>query len=529
MKRPAKNFSTIPVYMVIGVLLLSLASPALANTKPTFLYVANSGDSFPGVLVPNTQVSNTISGYAINSTTGALTPLPGSPFTAGSNPYALTLDPASQFLYVANRVSNTISAFTVNASTGALTQIPGSPFAAGSAPDAVAVSPSGQFLYEANQVDNTIWVYSIDAETGALTPIGSPFAAGITPTSLTMDPQGRFLYVSENDQNDDYFNFLGYTINSGTGALTPISSGIMEANYEGPRGAAIDPAGKYLFQINYFGYDWGVDSYSINGSTGGTIFTGFGDGSNVPSAVAVHPSGQFVYVTDDRSDYVAAYTLDNTTGYLTRIPGSPYGDNCEYGPCAPAGPYVTGELPESIAIDPSGQFAYVGNMYTNNVSGFSINASTGVMTPIPGSPFAAGTGPASVAIASSFYVPINFSSFQLNVTPGSMTTFTVSGLFTLGSGNSGINPLSQPVTIQVGSYTVTIPVGSFTQRIKNEYNFAGQINGVTLQVAILSTSSNSYSIAVEGKGNMVIGSTNPVPVGLSIGVNQGSMSTTAVF
>src|SRR5260370_1951714 len=43
------------------------------------------------------------------------------------------------------------------------------------------------------------------------------------------------------------------------------------------------------------------------------------------------------------------------------------------------------------------QFAYVANVASNNVSAYSIGAG-GALTPLPGSPFAAGTAPTSVAL-----------------------------------------------------------------------------------------------------------------------------------
>lgn len=44
------------------------------------------------------------------------------------------------------------------------------------------------------------------------------------------------------------------------------------------------------------------------------------------------------------------------------------------------------------------RFAYVANNGSANVSAYTIDATTGALTPIPGSPFDAGTSPASVAI-----------------------------------------------------------------------------------------------------------------------------------
>jgi DNA-binding beta-propeller fold protein YncE len=50
-----------------------------------------------------------------------------------------------------------------------------------------------------------------------------------------------------------------------------------------------------------------------------------------------------------------------------------------------------------VAVDPTGKFAYVANAFGNNVSAYSIGAN-GALTPVTGSPFAAGTAPFSVAV-----------------------------------------------------------------------------------------------------------------------------------
>src|SRR5205085_1761719 len=88
--------------------------------------------------------------------------------------------------YVANVNSNNVSGYTINGMTGALTPISGSPFGAGIEPFSVAVDPTGKFAYVANVKDNNVSGYTINGVTGALTPmIGSPFAAGIEPASIT--------------------------------------------------------------------------------------------------------------------------------------------------------------------------------------------------------------------------------------------------------------------------------------------------------------------------------------------------------
>ena len=52
----------------------------------------------------------------------------------------------------------------------------------------------------------------------------------------------------------------------------------------------------------------------------------------------------------------------------------------------------------SFAFPVFGQFTYVANQFSNDVSGYTINATTGALVPIAGSPFAAGAAPLSVVV-----------------------------------------------------------------------------------------------------------------------------------
>jgi hypothetical protein len=46
--------------------------------------------------------------------------------------------------------------------------------------------------------------------------------------------------------------------------------------------------------------------------------------------------------------------------------------------------------------DQTAQFVYVANIYSDNVSAYTIDGSTGALAPVDGSPFPAGSRPASV-------------------------------------------------------------------------------------------------------------------------------------
>ena len=145
-----------------------------------FLYMAN-------------VVDGTVSAYSIGPN-GALTPVAGSPFPGqGTLASSLAVDPFSRSVYVTNSISNssseTVSAYSINPTTGALTPVAGSPFPGGIY---VAVDLLGRFVYVVNG-GNIILAYRI-GENGALTPLkGSPFPDSNDPFSVTVDRLGRFL------------------------------------------------------------------------------------------------------------------------------------------------------------------------------------------------------------------------------------------------------------------------------------------------------------------------------------------------
>jgi len=105
--------------------------------------------------------------YSIDQTTGALTSIGSVP--SGNTPFGMAIDPSGRFVYVANRNSHNVSAYAINPRTGALTAVPGQPFSIGAnTPNSVTVDRTGRFAYTANQGDSTISIFTIDQTTGAL-------------------------------------------------------------------------------------------------------------------------------------------------------------------------------------------------------------------------------------------------------------------------------------------------------------------------------------------------------------------------
>src|SRR5262249_60170523 len=92
-------------------------------------------------------------------------------------------------------------------------------------------------------------------------------------------------------------------------------------------------------------------------------------------------SGNFLYVVNAGSDNVSAYSIDHGTGALTGLASSPF----------PAG-----TKPSSVTVDVSGEFLYVANAGSNSVSVFLISPTTGSLPAVPHFPFPARARPRSI-------------------------------------------------------------------------------------------------------------------------------------
>lgn len=94
-----------------------------------------------------------------------------------------------------------------------------------------------------------------------------------------------------------------------------------------------------------------------------------------PTAVGVHPSGRFVFTVSKSLSRIGVYRLDAETGVLTQVPGSP----------SRAG----GRSPFFIAFHPSGQYVYFASHF-DGILAFAFNPENGALKPIEGTPYFSG-------------------------------------------------------------------------------------------------------------------------------------------
>ena len=313
----------------------------MAPNPPTFdplnryLFVPNSG-------------SDSLSVFTFNASSGGLTEVvgfPGSPFSTGDNPQSASVDAQGRFVWVNNLTAGTVSMFFVN-SGGILTTASGNPLTTGAAPQRVTFrqySPK-LFAFVANAGSGTVSVFDVNQTTGGVIispPLAVPFPAGTAPSAVTIDPSGQFALVANSGSN----NVSVYRIDSTTGVLTVVQNPVPVTSDFFPSGTA-------------------------------------------PQQVTIHPSGNFAYIANATSGNVSTYTINQTTGVLTQIAGSPF--------------LTGGTSPKRVTIDSAGKFAFVSNQNSDTIAVFSIDQGTGVLTAVTGSPFPTGDAPDQATTAGTF-------------------------------------------------------------------------------------------------------------------------------
>jgi 6-phosphogluconolactonase (cycloisomerase 2 family) len=273
-----------------------------------------------------------IQAFQINHSTGTL----GTPATvATTGTGGMIATPDTKFMYVTDPQNDQVDAFAIDPTTGALTPLPGSPFPLNSSTQSasgIGIDPTGKFLYVSDLFGSDILGFSINQSTGTLTGIaGSPFSSGFFPARILVSPAN---FAEVVDIGTGVGGISSFTVNPANGALSPGVSGPL--TYLDPEGA---------------------------------------------EDMVMHASGRYLYISQgmtSATSSVAGFTLDQTTGFPT-----PFSSVA----------FPTGLSPRNMAADPNTKFLYTANTGAGTISGFAIDAATGNLAPVPGTPFSATISP----------------------------------------------------------------------------------------------------------------------------------------
>jgi 6-phosphogluconolactonase (cycloisomerase 2 family) len=302
----------------------------------------------------------------------------------------------------------------------------------------VNAPPAQAYVYTLNSNLNSnstanISAFSESATDGSLTLLaGSPVDTGLPGgVSIAVDPQLNLLFAAGGSSSTG--QIVAFAIDPATGNL---SSKVTTTTKDIPTALAVGPSGQYLFMSSHNSDAIEVYSIAANGALteiSGSPYMIPGVGCGLfcePTAdeLVYDSAAQTLYV-DSHYGFVATFTVDKTTGALTFV----YNEEPDGG---------TG-LPGAITVNPAGTFVYPAGITNVGGTGFlgafsvTTSATSGgnpePLTPVTGQPFAVGNRPKSVVIEPTgkyLYVldggDNTVSAYQIDSTTGALTQLTSS-------------------------------------------------------------------------------------------------------
>ena len=348
--------------------------------------------------VPGTPPSSsTLAAYAKNGQTGSLASVPGAPFGDRLEGGRLAVDALGRFLFVLNPTTGGISMYQIDSSSGALSEVPNSPFSPGKTinlnqapanPTSLSTEKSGKYLYVGYTTGNfsnssAITPFNIDAANLAVTLTDQlSFDVPFNPIQMFSDPRGLFLYVVNG------MNPFNGALNGGASVYSIVPSdgslalnGSAGSGSEG-RAMASDPQDRFFFngggQFSGSVF-WGPVSPLDGTSNPNSQFLDLGE-NNFPIAMVVDSSGKFLYVQQTAG--LVIYSIDQTTGQPSPLTSPLASPTFQSG---------------NVVADPAGAFLYAGS--TAGIHAYLINSQDGSLSELPGSPFVSGGAAANLAIS----------------------------------------------------------------------------------------------------------------------------------
>jgi 6-phosphogluconolactonase len=301
--------------------------------------------------------------YRVDEKTGALTHT-GEVAVKGA-PGSLTTDAARRHLYVAVRESMMLASFRIDPATGALTPISIIPVDAN--PSFVGLDRTEKYLLSAYYLPGKVMVHAVGKE-GTLDP--TPRVDRTTARNAHCaipDPSNHFVFVPHVGPNSVFQFAFDPTSGQLTPNAVPTVSGPEGA---GPRHLRFHPSGKWVYTSNESGSS--VSVYHFDAQRGtlslvqtlSTLPAGF-TGENTTAEVKLHPSGKFLYVSNRGHDSLALFSIDAATGRLTAHGQTP-----------------TEHTPRSFDFDPTGRYLYAAGEGGTRLAAYRIDPASGALTRI---------------------------------------------------------------------------------------------------------------------------------------------------
>jgi 6-phosphogluconolactonase len=295
-------------------------------TNPSYLVISPDGRNLYSV---NEGKEGNLSSFSFDRSTGEIKHINSVP-SGGAGPTYITIDKLGKYVYCANYNSGSVGVVAVNkdGSLGDVVQVfpheakpGGTGRQQGPHAHAVVFNPDGSYLLSPDLGSDKVYIYRFDGakDSNPLEPADPPYAAvkdGSGPRHVAFHPNGRYAYVIHEMAGIisawDFSN----------GKMTEKQNITMLAEgFTGRIGGGdnhVSPDGRFLYASNR-GDANEIIIYEIN-KDGSLVFTGRQSTLGVhPRNFVIDPTGNFLLVGNNQSNYVTIFRIEKKSGLLTPL------------------------------------------------------------------------------------------------------------------------------------------------------------------------------------------------------------------
>lgn len=306
---------------------LTMIAPVADGLRPTWLV---SHPQLPMLYAVNDERAKegSVVAFAVDRASGALTKI-NTASTGGEGSTHLWLDTALKTLFAANFTGGSAASIALqpDGSLGALvstvkeTGTGPHPRQTSAHAHGVALDPSGRYLLVADLGADRVFVYGVDRASKALAPDDATnphvvsLPAGSGPRHLAFGANGRFVYVVTELSAD----IVTLRWDAQQGRLTPLQSLPMSSpEFKAARNGsevAVSADGRFVYAGNRAEHQLLV--YRVDAASGElSLIQRVSSGGELPWNFALHSSGKWMLVANQRSGKVNVFSVDPASGMV---------------------------------------------------------------------------------------------------------------------------------------------------------------------------------------------------------------------
>ena len=317
------------------------------------------------VLLVSVSGEDRVAQFAIDETSGELTPIEGFTVNGAAGPMAIS--PDGRTLYVSLRSTHRVASYRIEPHTFT----PLNEIDVGGSGTFLATDRTGRFLFSAYYGDGRVAVHEIK-EDGSLGDQVQSIGTAKNAHCIVIDRSNRFVFVPHTGPEAIY----QFVFDVGSGRLTQNPAGNVDTSEAGtkhePRHLWFHPTEDFAYvsmeagsEIGAFGFDSEEGTLTPLSENVSTLPMGFGE-NNSTADVEVTPDGRYAFVSNRGHDSLAGFEIDQKSGRTRSL--NP--------PTTP-----TAQTPRSFNIHPNGKWLYAAGQGSGKMIAYRLG-DDGELTPM---------------------------------------------------------------------------------------------------------------------------------------------------